>query len=131
MRLNIILICIISLICSCSSDRIVVEEKREFLEIFKKMNKVSMQKIPYSNSKPVSKKNKLWLEKFNQPIILIASLDNKNQATLVSLGNNKEQLTWVSADGISLTFNQGVLVATRGYSEDLIALKKIPISSTG
>ena len=128
MRLNIILICIISLICSCSSDRVVVEEKREFLEIFKKMNKVSMQKIPYSNSKPVSKKNKLWLEKFNQPIILIASLDNKNQATLVSLGNNKEQLTWVSADGISLTFNQGVLVATRGYSEDLIALKKIPIS---
>ena len=39
------------------------------------------------------------------------------------MGNNKERLTWVSADGISLTFDQGVLIATRGYSQDLLALK--------
>ena len=69
------------------------------------------------------KKQSQWLSRFKQPVILISSLDETNQATLVALGNNKEKLTWVSSDGISLTFDQGILIATRGYSQDLLALK--------
>ena len=32
-------------------------------------------------------------------------------------------MTWVSADGISMTFDQGVLISTRGYSQDLFSLR--------
>ena len=45
-----------------------------------------------------------WLSKFNQPIILLSSLDGKNKATLVALGNSKINLTWVSADGLASAF---------------------------
>ena len=30
------------------------------------------------------------------------------------------KLTWVSADGISVSFDNGILIATRGYSQDLM-----------
>ena len=64
------------------------------------------------------------MSQFPQPIILISSTDEKNQATLVALGNNDEKLTWVSSDGISLTFYSGILIATRTF-RDLISLKMI------
>ena len=63
------------------------------------------------------------MSRFNQPIILISSEDMRVQATLVALGNNQEKLTWVSADGISFTFDNGILIATRGYTQDLMALR--------
>ena len=64
--------------------------------------------------------NREWLSKFNQPIILLSSLDGKNAAVLVVLGNYQNKLTWVSSDGISISFEDGILIATRGYSQDLI-----------
>ena len=91
--------------------------------IFKNITSKSISKdknITQSSSYPNSKK---WLEQFQQPIILISSTDKKNQATLVSLGNNEERLTWVSSDGISLSYDDGVLIATRGYSQDLLSLR--------
>merc|ERR1712093_210164 len=66
--------------------------------------------------------NKKWLSHFKQPIIMISSEDKKTQATLVLLGNNNEKLTWVSADGISLSFYNGVLISSRGFAQDLMAL---------
>ena len=47
-------------------------------------------------------------------------MDGKNAATLVVLGNYQNKLTWVSSDGISISFEDGILIATRGYSQDLI-----------
>ena len=47
-------------------------------------------------------------------------MDGEKTATLVALGNYKNRLTWVSADGISVSFLNGILIATRGYSQDLI-----------
>ena len=88
--------------------------------------KTSNQKFSETGTDPDTKtinKTNLWLSKFTQPIILISSLDKVNQATLVALGNNDEKLTWVSADGISVSYDQGVLIATRGYSQDLLSLK--------
>ena len=38
----------------------------------------------------------------------------------MALGNYKNKLTWVSTDGISVSFEDGVLIATRGYSQDLM-----------
>ena len=113
---------------SCSSDKIISTEKDEYVGIFRNVIKNSFSDKTELFKLPNQKKTNQWLAQFKQPVTLISSLDDKKQATLVALGNNKEKLTWVSSDGISLTFDQGVLIATRGYSQDLLSLKyKNPI----
>ena len=84
---------LLSLFClSCSSDNITRSEKTDFYNIYKDI-------IIRSSAPSVAKKgennkvyNREWLSKFNQPIILLSSLDGKNSATLVSLGNNQNKL---------------------------------------
>lgn len=41
-------------------------------------------------------------------------------ATLVPVGANEDVVTWRSADDITLSLRQGVLVATRGLGQDLM-----------
>ena len=43
------------------------------------------------------------VSKFKQPIIGLSSPGKTEKATLVMLGNQNDKLTWVSADGISVT----------------------------
>ena len=108
---------------ACTSDEVIKSEKKELWGIFKNITKKPLSEnaeISQSASFPDTKK---WLENFKQPIILTSSTDQKNQATLVALGNNAERLTWVSSDGISLSYDNGVLIATRGYSQDLLSLR--------
>ena len=123
MTIRVFFVFIFALIVSCSSDDITRSEKSEFIGVFRDIFKKSLRDKTEPSKSSVQKKTNQWLSKFKQPIILISSLDEKNQATLVALGNNKEKLTWVSADGISLTYDQGILIATRGYSQDLLSLK--------
>ena len=122
MRLLLLITLFIPFLCACSSDDVIRDEKKELFGIFKNFTSktFSENEIIYQSS--AFPKTKKWLEKFNQPIILTSSIDRKHQATLVSLGNNEERLTWVSSDGISLSFDNGVLIATRGYSQDLLSL---------
>ncbi len=123
MRLLPSIILFITFLSACTSDDVVKSEKEELWGIFKKITNRSISKdknVTQSSAFPNSKK---WLEQFKQPIILTSSTDKKNQATLVSLGNNEERLTWVSSDGISLSYDDGVLIATRGYSQDLLSLR--------
>ena len=123
MRSLPLIILFITFLSACTSDDVVKSEKEELLGIFKNITSKSISKdknITQSSAFPNSKK---WLEQFKQPIILTSSTDKKNQATLVSLGNNEERLTWVSSDGISLSYDDGVLIATRGYSQDLLSLR--------
>ena len=108
---------------ACTSDDVVKSEKEELLGIFKNITRKSISKDNNITQYPTFPNSKKWLEQFKQPIILTSSTDKKNQATLVSLGNNKERLTWVSSDGISLSYDDGLLIATRGYSQDLLALR--------
>ena len=108
---------------SCTSDNIVTKEREEFYGIFKSLAKRNFSGQPKSSPAVVKRKTKSWLSKFKQPIILVSSIDHKNQATLIALGNNDEKLTWVSADGISMTFDKGILISTRGYSQDLFSLR--------
>ena len=122
MRLLLLTILLMTFLTACASDDVVELEKKELWGIFKNITKKSHSKnsvISQSSAFPNSKK---WLEKFNQPIILTSSIDRKHQATLVALGNNEERLTWVSSDGISLSYDNGVLIATRGHSQDLLSL---------
>ena len=105
---------------SCSSDDIISAEKKSFYNIYKD---IAIRKATPSASKQINNKkvyDKAWLSKFRQPIILLSSLDSEKTATLVALGNYKNRLTWVSADGISVSFFNGILIATRGYSQDLM-----------
>ena len=115
------LFCLFAL--SCSSDNIVHSEKTSFYNIYKR---IIIREGTVTSLKEKSEKNmynRVWLSKFNQPIILLSSLDGKNTATLVALGNYKNKLTWVSSDGISVSFASGILIATRGYSQDLMESK--------
>ena len=123
MRFLLLKILFMTFLSSCTSDDVVKSEKKEFWGILKNITKKSSSEnvlVSQSSAFPGTKK---WLEKFNQPIILTSSTDKKNQATLVALGNNAERLTWVSSDGISLSYDNGVLIATRGYSQDLLSLR--------
>ncbi len=105
---------------SCSSDSIIRSEKTNFYNIYRNI----FISDPTPTSKKIEQEKKVydreWLLKFNQPIILLSSLDGKLAATLVALGNYESKLTWVSADGISVSFSNGILIATRGYSQDLM-----------
>ena len=105
---------------SCSSDDITHSNKTSFYKLYKDI--VIRNSVPVKPKQTKNEKvfDKAWLSKFNQPIILLSSLDGKNTAALVALGNYNNKLTWVSADGISVSFLNGILIATRGYSEDLM-----------
>ena len=123
MKMIIIFISSLLFLTACSSDDTVKQESDELFGIFKKVAQ-EMHSQPKEKTKATEiRKTSLWLSKFNQPIILVSSLDKTNEATLVALGNNEEKLTWVSADGISVSYDNGVLIATRGYSQDLLSLK--------
>ena len=105
---------------SCSSDDIISSEKKSFYNIYKDIVVRKATPSPPKKSKNKKVYDKAWLSKFSQPIILLSSLDGEKTATLVALGNYKNRLTWVSADGISVSFLNGILIATRGYSQDLM-----------
>ena len=114
------IIIIFLLISSCTSDDVIKENKAGFFNIYK--NLVFKDSVPERTELSGSKKlyDKKWLSQFNQPIIGISLKKENEQATLVALGNYKNKLTWVSSNGISLSFIDGILISTRGYSEDLI-----------
>ena len=105
---------------SCTSDDIIRSEKTSFYNIYKDIVVSEATSTPSKDPMKKQVYDKAWLSRFNQPIILLSSLDGKKTATLVALGNYKNNLTWVSADGISVSFSNGILIATRGYSQDLM-----------
>ena len=122
MRLLSLITTIMIFLSACTSDDVVKTERNEFYGIFKNIISRSLSENRIVNQPSSFPNTKKWLGNFKQPIILTSSIDKKHQATLVSLGNNEERLTWVSSDGISLSYDNGVLIATRGYSQDLLSL---------
>lgn len=123
MRFLPLTILFIVFLSACSSDDVVKAEKSETFKILKRITSKSISQNTINSQTSTFPNSKKWLKKFKLPIILTSSVDNKNQSTLVSLGNNEERLTWVSSDGISLSYDSGVLIATRGFSQDLLSLK--------
>ncbi len=55
------------------------------------------------------------------PLLLISVESRNAHATLSPVGENRGIITWATADGVSLSFDHGILVATRGLGPDLIA----------
>jgi hypothetical protein len=56
-----------------------------------------------------------------QPVLEVTILDRAAQARLDKIGQNGTVMTWASKDGISVSLDRGVLVATRGLGDDLMA----------
>ncbi len=62
-----------------------------------------------------------------QPTIVALVEATRAAGTLAPLGSNGTHETWRSADGVGLTFDRGVLFATRGLGADLLTAETAPV----
>lgn len=60
------------------------------------------------------------------PVLKVTLLERGTQAELDQSGTNGSVTSWVSSDGISVSLDRGVLVATRGLGDDLMAASAQP-----
>lgn len=61
------------------------------------------------------------LDQVDTPLLAARLTGPGTLATMVPVGRNGPVVTWRSADEVSISLNQGVLVATRGLGQDLMA----------
>ena len=61
------------------------------------------------------------IEQSGQELILVTVPSRGAAATLIRAGQNGDKVTWISPDGIGLTYRGGILIATRGFGDDLMA----------
>ena len=60
------------------------------------------------------------IDQSGAPVILVVVTERDAAATLVRAGENRDKITWVSADGIGIVLRDGVLIGTRGLGDDLM-----------
>ncbi len=53
--------------------------------------------------------------------LLVTAYGGNSVASLVMGGTNGNRVTWLSADNVTVTLENGIIVATRGFPRDLIA----------
>jgi len=56
-------------------------------------------------------------------VMLVSVLERQTTALVAKAGENAGKETWVSPDGISLTFENGLLISTRGLGFDLMSVQ--------
>jgi hypothetical protein len=61
------------------------------------------------------------IDSSEEPVLLAKVEDRETYGTLFPAQTNKEIVTWRTADNITLSFKQGVVVASRGLGGDLMA----------
>lgn len=61
------------------------------------------------------------LEQVLTPVMLVTIDSRKQQALIAEIQINRGVATWSSVDDITLSFRNGVIVATRGFGADLMA----------
>lgn len=61
-----------------------------------------------------------FIEAQPNEMMLVSVIAREATAIVVLGGNNGSKTTWFSEDGISVTFDNGVLVASRGLGDDLM-----------
>lgn len=70
---------------------------------------------------PVPAFSRAVLERAGMPV-LVATVERRGAvATLIQSGRNGDVVTWRTGDGVTLSFDRGILVATRGLGFDLMA----------
>lgn len=58
---------------------------------------------------------------YGQSLILVEAPSLRAEATLRPVAQNGPNRTWITGDGVTLTFRNGIVVATRGLGEDLMS----------
>lgn len=76
------------------------------------LDKISSQQEPERVSLPP--------DALSGPRLVVQIPLRKTTATLARIGVNADVETWITADNVSLSFRQGILVATRGLGFDLM-----------
>lgn len=66
--------------------------------------------------------NRSFVESQPNEMILASVLNRSATAFLVKGGENGARTTWLSPDGISLTYDNGILVSSRGLGSDLMGV---------
>ncbi|WP_145953415.1 YjbF family lipoprotein [Oceaniglobus indicus] len=61
------------------------------------------------------------LRSFGRPLLVLTDLGTKSDAVIGIVSDRNGNVIWRSADGITLTLREGVVVATRGYGDDLMS----------
>lgn len=61
------------------------------------------------------------LDATHEPLLLTDIATKKASFTLTQLARNGQVQTWQSPDGVGISFDHGVLVATRGMGEDVMS----------
>ncbi|THD76751.1 YjbF family lipoprotein [Thalassobius vesicularis] len=61
------------------------------------------------------------LDTVETPLIAARLTGAGTLATMIPAGRNGDVVTWRSGDGVSISLQQGLLVATRGMGDDLMA----------
>lgn len=74
-----------------------------------------------SQSDPRAGLTREIIEQSGQELILVSVPSRDAAASLIRAGQNGDKVTWISPDGIGLTFRNGILIATRGFGDDLMA----------
>ncbi|MEQ3748527.1 MAG: YjbF family lipoprotein [Celeribacter sp.] len=60
------------------------------------------------------------IDAFEQPLILVELPQLGSSATLIPVARNGDVQTWSTADGVGLSYERGLPVATRGLGVDLM-----------
>jgi hypothetical protein len=64
-----------------------------------------------------------------QDLLLLSVVARDTAATAQVGGDNGTKRTWLTVDGISVTFDNGVLIATRGLGDDLMGADAPAVSA--
>ena len=68
-----------------------------------------------------SRRTRSVLNEFGKPLNLTEIESRRTQANLQVLARNGDAVTWISGDGVTVTFRGGLVAATRGLGEDLMS----------
>ena len=103
----------VGLLSSCGSDQELI------LNPIKALISRSGQDTPLPD--PRARLTQEILSRVKQPILYVGIPKRNGMATIPQTGINRDAVTWQTPDGVGLTFRSGVLVATRGLGDDLLA----------
>lgn len=109
-------LCITCFACSNSKDLETGEIK--ILEVLKNSIFNSEPERAYVDAKTILTRDKI--DSINTPILYV-ELENGQNGTLTLYPNQGYGQTWLAADGATITFDRGLLIASRGMGDDIMA----------
>jgi hypothetical protein len=104
---------------ACSSDKFQGADGFTFVKSMAQNKLAAKNQSPPEN--PLATLTRSQLAGFSGPLILAHLETNNAYSSLSSVGTNGNATTFITPDQISLTLNNGVLIASRGLGGDLLS----------